>query len=222
MSLSVLHTTNGNIAITNGEEISTIRINLNISSAAQRLESIENRGYTGVHPILEKNQQALEGMGKQFKSLSLDVMQIASVLGENACFIIFNDDGAVDRELSIASNITSDLILDYIADQGSMSVAIKNVNNWNQSLTESKLCILSKKICDVYERKNIHALSGDLADAGNGSPIGDLRSKVKQMELFARLNNSGEDIGKIARDCVKQYQTSLFNNFVCESEVGEL
>lgn len=191
-------------------------------SIKQRLEKIERDGFSGIHPILESNKNSINKIELELKSSLLDVVQLSSVLGKHCCIIFFNENAVVDRDFSISSNVTSSLIMEAICDENYVELATTTLNEKTQPDLEKMLMNVAVKMKET--RKYFHQISGDLSTAGVGelmeSPSQIERwGKAPLMEFFAKLNNSGEDIGKIAREWVRKFQHEKKDKFVIDCEV---
>ena len=191
-------------------------------SIKQRLEKIERDGFSGIHPILESNETSITKIELELKSSLLDVVQLSSVLGKHCCIIFFNENGVVDRDFSISSNVTSSLILETICDENYVELATTTLNKKTQPELQNMLMKVAVKMAST--RKYFHQISGDLSTSGMGISMGS-PSAINRwglsplMEIFAKLNNSGEDIGKIARECVRKFQHEKKDKFVIDCEV---
>ena len=197
------------------DDLSTTRLD----SIQSRLEKIESDGFSGIHPVIESNLSAVKKIESELMNSASDAMQMSTVLGRNACFIVFDDDGKVDLNYSTASNVTASLILESIDYENSLKFLKQKIINYGDVKLHTMLtnvaCAMARK------RKYYHQTVGDESIAGKGELIGfDRASTSEIMQFFARVNNSGEDIGKICRDCVRKFQIKEKKELVADCEVN--
>jgi len=192
-----------------------------VDSIKSRLEKIECDGFSGIHPIVESNSDSINKLTSELSSSALDVAQLSSAVGKNCCIIFFDDTGAIDRSLSMSSNITASLIFETIYEENNIKLIMRSLKQLSDNIVQDKLVQVASKIVDA--RKYFHQITGDSSTAGVGKSMSETKlvrgGKSASMEFFAKVNNSVEDIGNIARNCVRKYQLEEKRNFVQSCEV---
>jgi hypothetical protein len=191
-------------------------------ASISRLEQIEKNGFSGIHPIIENNSKSIKKIELDLKSSCQDVAQLSSVLGKNCCIMFFDENGFIDSDISTASNVTSSLILESFCNDHLVHLAHKYMKNWSAEKLQERLKNVATKWADT--RHYFHQTDGDTSTSGLGEAMGSSSVISRKgtsaiMEFFAKINNSGEDIGEVTRKCVREYQTEEKNKFVQECEV---
>jgi hypothetical protein len=106
----------------------------------------------------------------------------------------------------MSSNITASLIFETICEENNIKLIMRSLRQPNDNIVQDKLVQVASKIVD--ERKYFHQISGDSSTAGAGKSMSETDlargGKSASMEFSAKVNNSGEDIGNLTRNCIRK------------------
>ena len=186
-----------------------------------RLEKIERDGFSGIHPNLE-SAISINKLEKELASSVDDVMQLSSVLGKNCCIVFFNESGVVNKKILTHRTSHQRLYWKQFAKKISSNMP------WQLfiiGLRKNYRAVWKRLQLKLVDSRNyFHQISGDLSISGKFEPMQSSslvarNGKCAIMEFFAKVNNFGEDIGKLARESVQNNQTEETKNYVKEWEV---